>query len=183
MTLALESAPALPIAYFLAGLIKVFLIPAPVSWMNRGSRFAQAARGMVFGLPMPICSCGVLPRYETLMKRGVAPTAGVAFLIATPELGIDALLLSIPLLGSDLTMARLIAAIIVALAAGYILGRLMPSPQPNLCQQNLKMLPSHSASKVDSNTDSWTWLTILYRGSYSAWASQPWLSPYCPTKP
>ena len=97
--------------------------------MNRGSRLTQAARGVCFGLPIPICSCGVLPVYETLMKRGVAPTAGLAFLIATPELGIDALLLSIPLLGSELTVARLVAAVIVALAAGYLLGRLMPTNQ------------------------------------------------------
>ena len=72
------------------------------------------ARGTAFGLPLPICSCGVLPFYETLARAGVPSAAGVAFLVATPELGIDAVLISLPLLGADLTVARIVAAVLVS---------------------------------------------------------------------
>ena len=65
---------------------------------------------MVIGLPFPICSCGVVPLYRTLVAKGAPPAAAMAFLVATPELGLDAILLSIPLLGPDVTVLRLVTA-------------------------------------------------------------------------
>ena len=122
-TLLVESAPALLIAYVLAGLVRAFFSPATAQWLGRGSRTTQAGKGVLFGLPLPICSCGVLPVYESLVRRGVPATAAMGFLVATPELGIDAILISLPLLGADMTIARLIAAFCVALLAALIVGR------------------------------------------------------------
>ena len=101
--LALQSAPALILAYFLCGLISVYLPSAPLRWMQKGKPAKQAMKGMMVGLPLPVCTCGVLPLYRTFINKGVPLSASTAFLIATPELGIDALLLSIPLLwdGND----------------------------------------------------------------------------------
>ena len=123
LDLLFESAPALVIGYFLAGVMGVMLPHLPVQWMNRGSRFTRAAKGTVIGLPVPVCSCGVVPLYQGLVKSGVSASAGMAFMVATPELGIEALLLSIPLLGTELTIARAVGAAVVALAAGVIAGR------------------------------------------------------------
>ena len=123
LSLALQSAPALLIAYVLAGLLTAFVTPARLQWLSGGSVGTQALKGVGFGLPLPICSCGVLPLYETLVKRGVPGTAAVAFLVATPELGLDAVLLSIPLLGAELTMARVLAAFLVATVVALLVGR------------------------------------------------------------
>ncbi|MEM6708968.1 MAG: permease [Pseudomonadota bacterium] len=120
--LALISAPALVLGYLLAGLVRVFLSPRALSWLHSGSRLNQASKGIAFGLPLPICSCGVLPLYQSLIRSGVPLTAGIAFLIATPEIGIDALLLSVPLLGESLTLLRLAAALAVALGVALLLG-------------------------------------------------------------
>jgi uncharacterized membrane protein YraQ (UPF0718 family) len=125
VTLAFESAPALLFAFMGAGLVRGLLTPASTQWISRGSGPSQAAKGMAFGLPLPICSCGVLPLYEGLIRAGVPTTAGLAFLIATPELGLDAILISIPLLGGELTAVRLIAAAVVAFLAAVVLGRLL----------------------------------------------------------
>ena len=122
--LAIESAPALLFAYLAAGLIRVFLPDSWIDWMGRGSRPGQAVRGMVMGLPLPICSCGVLPVYQSLVVRRVPPTAGLSFLIATPELGIAALLLSIPLLGLEMTLVRVLGAMALAVFVAVVLGRL-----------------------------------------------------------
>ena len=122
LTLSLQTAPALLIAYFLAGLIGVVITPARAQWMAGGSRGTQALRGVVFGLPLPICSCGVLPVYESLVKRGVPGVAAMGFLVATPELGLDAILISIPLLGEEMTFARLGAAFMVAMGAALLVG-------------------------------------------------------------
>jgi uncharacterized membrane protein YraQ (UPF0718 family) len=125
LILVLESAPALLLAYLSAGLIRAVLVPKTIKWLGRGSVLTQSTKGMAFGLPLPICSCGVLPYYETLVKKGVPPAAGLAFLVATPELGLDAVLLSVPLLGAELTIARVVAAIIVALTASWLISRLI----------------------------------------------------------
>ncbi|MEM9533153.1 MAG: permease [Pseudomonadota bacterium] len=122
LELALISAPALLLGYLLAGLVRALLGEKSSRWLNRGSRVLQAGKGITFGLPMPICSCGVLPVYESLVRRGVAPAAAMAFLIATPELGIDALALSVPLLGVELTLWRLGAAAAVALIVALLLA-------------------------------------------------------------
>lgn len=121
--LARESAPALLIAYVGAGLVFALLPQGTVDWMGRGSRLSQAARGMAFGLPLPVCSCGVVPLYRSIVVAGVPPTAAMAFLIATPELSLDAILISLPLLGGEFTVARVAAAAAVALGTGWFVGR------------------------------------------------------------
>lgn len=124
ITLSLESAPALLLAFGLAGLVQVFLPQASFRWMQTGRPWSDASRGVVFGLPLPICSCGVVPLYRSLINRGVPATAAMAFLVATPELGLDAILISWPLLGSELAIARVVACIIVALLVGVVVGSL-----------------------------------------------------------
>jgi uncharacterized membrane protein YraQ (UPF0718 family) len=126
--LFVESAPALLVGFLLAGLAHAYLPYASLGWISRGSRLSQAARGVVVGLPLPICSCGVVPLFHSLVRRGVPSAAAIAFLIATPELGIDALLISLPLLGVELTAARLVVALVVALLAGALVSRLVTAP-------------------------------------------------------
>jgi len=122
LALLLETAPALVLGFTLAGLIVAFLPKLPSRWLNASTPLGQAGRGVVFGLPLPICSCGVVPVYEGLVRRGAPVTASMAFLVATPELGPDSLLLSLPLLGPELTGIRLMAALILALLVGVFVG-------------------------------------------------------------
>jgi uncharacterized membrane protein YraQ (UPF0718 family) len=127
LSLALESAPALLLAYLGAGLLDAFMPHGTVSWMRRGSNLTSALRGVAFGLPLPVCSCGVIPLYRSLVVRGTPAAAALAFLVATPEIGIDAVLLSLPLLGTNLTLVRLASAAVVAVAVGWFIGRLAPA--------------------------------------------------------
>ncbi|PHX65347.1 MAG: hypothetical protein CK550_05305 [Gemmatimonadetes bacterium] len=123
--LTLESAPAILLAYAAAGLVHAFVPVGGLAWMSRGSRLRQGLAGMAVGLPLPVCSCGVVPLYQQLLKQGASTTAAVAFLIATPELGIDAVLLSVPLLGMEFTILRVMAAALAALGVALIMGRLI----------------------------------------------------------
>jgi hypothetical protein len=86
------------------------------------------------------------------MKKGIPPAAAIAFLIATPELGLDAIVISIPLLGVEMTVARLIAATAVALCAGIVAGGLVRGeparPVPEGCVSSLgEVAPKDSAAK------------------------------------
>ena len=122
LSLALTTAPALLLGFSLAGLLQIVFPSTPLGWMRSGSAPGDAVRGLVFGLPLPICSCGVIPLYRTLIRRGVPTSAAMAFLVATPELGLDAILISFPLLGGQLTLARIVAATLVALLVGTVVG-------------------------------------------------------------
>ena len=124
LELAAASAPALLLAYLGAGLLFTYVPAAGVAWLGRGSALSQAGRGMLFGLPLPICSCGVLPLYHSLVRRGVPSAAAFAFLVATPELGLDAMILSMPLLGGSFTLARVAAAALIAIGVGLALSRI-----------------------------------------------------------
>lgn len=127
--LLLESAPALVLGYALAGVLTLGLTSAHLRALGRGGRLGQALKGVVFGLPLPVCSCGVLPLYESFVRRGVPAAAAMAFFVATPELGLDAVLLSVPLLGLPITLARILSAFVVAVLVGLLLsGRTSGAP-------------------------------------------------------
>tara|TARA_Y100001978_G_C23697835_1_gene438717 strand:- start:2207 stop:4045 length:1839 start_codon:yes stop_codon:yes gene_type:complete len=123
MRLAWESAPALLLAYLAAGLVYGFMPKGSLAWMSRGGNLSQSLRGMGFGLPLPICSCGVVPVYRSLVSKGVPVSAALSFLVATPELSIDAVLISLPLLGGEFTLVRVACAAAVALLVGWGVGR------------------------------------------------------------
>lgn len=121
--LALETAPMLLLAFLFAGIIKAFMPDSFVSWLTRGKALNQATKGMVVGIPLPLCSCSVVPVYQSLINKGVAQSAAIAFLIATPELGIDALLISLPLLGTEMTITRLVCAAILAVTVALLVSK------------------------------------------------------------
>jgi len=123
LSMAIESAPALLFAFLLVGLAQAFL---PDTWLHgnsRGSSFRQALRGVAIGLPLPVCSCGVVPIYHEMVRRGAAMAAAIAFLVATPELEIAAVLLTWRLLGGELALVRIGAAALLALGVGMLVGR------------------------------------------------------------
>ena len=123
-TLAMQSAPALAIAYIASIFLFTYLTPKSVTWLSKGNTLAQATKGVAVGLPLPICSCGILPFYQTLISKGVPSTAAIAFLIATPELGLDAVFISLPLLGTKMTVIRVSCAVLFAFAVALLMSRL-----------------------------------------------------------
>ncbi len=149
LMLALESAPALLLAYLMAGLVHVYLPKAGLAWLSRGGALQQAGRGVAFGLPLPLCSCGVVPVYRSLVVRGAPPTAAMAFFVATPELGLDAVFLSIPLLGPEITIARVAAAAAVALLIGLIVGPLAKRAEGADAEEDASPVPTGLVNQLE----------------------------------
>ncbi|MEO0478593.1 MAG: permease [Planctomycetota bacterium] len=121
--LVLESAPILLLAYLFVGFAHVFLPSTWVDRMNAKTTVGQAFRGVAVGLPLPVCSCGVVPIYKSLVQKGAAAAAALAFLVATPELEIAAIALTAKLMGMEFAVSRLIAAAALALLVGSLIGR------------------------------------------------------------
>ncbi len=129
--LLLDSAPYVIIGLVLGGLLKMFLSTEYVARHLGRGRFSSVLKAALFGIPLPLCSCGVLPAAAALKRQGANNGATTAFLIATPESGIDSIAISYALLDPIMTVARPLAAFISALVAGSLENFLNP-PRPQL---------------------------------------------------
>jgi uncharacterized membrane protein YraQ (UPF0718 family) len=124
----LESAPYVLLGLLAAGLLQAFL---PVSLISRhlgGRSGASVMKAALFGVPMPLCSCGVVPAATGLRKSGASRGATVSFLISTPETGVDSIAITYALLDPVMTVLRPIAAFFTATSAGLLVNRL-PAPE------------------------------------------------------
>jgi uncharacterized membrane protein YraQ (UPF0718 family) len=128
--LVLEASPSLLLGLLAAGALHAWVPTDLLARLAGTGRLRQSLTGALAGLPVPVCSCGVLPAYEGLVRRGLPGPAAVGFLIAGPEVGIPALLLSASLLGGAFTSARLAAALGVAVGVAWWLGRGAVSAAP-----------------------------------------------------
>jgi HflK protein len=121
-----EAAPFLLAGFVLAGALAV-LMPSGALQRHLGrGNIRSVLWASALGAPLPLCSCGVLPTALALRKQGATEGATVAFLVATPETGIDQLALSYSLTDPLLTAARPIAGILSAIAAGIATNFLGP---------------------------------------------------------
>lgn len=113
-----ESAIYVVFGLVVGGLLRVFLSPNTVARHLGNGRFSSVAKAGLIGIPMPLCSCGVLPAAASLKKQGASNGATTAFLISTPETGVDSIAISYALLDPILTVMRPISAFFTAIAAG-----------------------------------------------------------------
>ena len=114
-------APWLLAGFFLAGVVSVLL---PREWVVRAMGRAKGWRGVLnavlIGVPLPICSCGVLPLTTGLRKAGAGKGAVAGFLISTPQTGIDSILATYALMGPAFAIARPLAAFATGLVGGSV---------------------------------------------------------------
>ena len=118
VTLFSEMAPFLLLGFLLAGILHVwvpnhFYVPK-ISKPN----FKSVLWSALFGIPLPICSCGVIPTSIALRKEGASKGASVSFLISTPATGVDSILATYSLLGGPFAILRPVAAFMTAMLGG-----------------------------------------------------------------
>ena len=115
--------PWLVAGFFAAGVIAVWI---PRSWVNRvmggSSGFSGILRAVLVGVPLPICSCGVLPIATGLRRSGAGKGATAAFLISTPQTGIDSILATYALMGPVFAIARPLAAALTGIVGGAVVS-------------------------------------------------------------
>lgn len=116
----LESSFFFLVGLLLAGLLWYFLSERDLRRLLSSERGKGVLRAALVGIPLPLCSCSVLPVAAQLRRAGVSKGAVTAFLIATPESGVDSIMLTYALTDPVLTVARPVAAFATALAAGGV---------------------------------------------------------------
>jgi uncharacterized membrane protein YraQ (UPF0718 family) len=88
-------------------------------WVG-GRGFAAVSRAALFGAPLPLCSCGVLPAAIGLHRSGASKEATVSFLISTPETSVDSIAVTYALMGPVMAVYRPVAALVSAIATGMM---------------------------------------------------------------
>ncbi len=121
--------------FLIAGFMHIFIRPEKIgAFLNRGT-FRPVFLSALIGVPIPLCSCGVVPAAAGLRKQGASKGATLSFLISTPESGIDSISVTYALLDPIMTVVRPLCAFLTAMVAGMMenmFGTVTASPKEAL---------------------------------------------------
>ena len=117
-----EMAPYLLLGFLLAGVLHAFVPRRIYSTYLAGNGFRSVAAAALFGIPLPLCSCGVIPTAMSMRREGASKAATVSFLISTPQTGVDSIAATASLLGGGFAVLRPVVALITALFGGLLTG-------------------------------------------------------------
>lgn len=120
--------PYLLLGFGLAGLMHAF-IPSHyyADYLSRPT-LRSVLYATLFGIPLPLCSCGVIPTAMSLRREGASRGAVTAFLVATPQTGVDSIIATYSLMGWPFALIRPFAALLTAVFAGVMTHFLADSP-------------------------------------------------------
>ncbi len=117
-----EMSPYLLLGFFIAGLLHSFVPEQIYSRHLSESNWKSVFKAALFGIPLPLCSCGVLPTAVSLRNNGASRAASTSFLIATPQTGIDSIAATYSLLGPAYAIIRPVAALVTAMFGGALVS-------------------------------------------------------------
>ncbi len=118
----LELSPPLLLGLLIAGLLHVLLPPGLISRHLSGQGYRDVGRAVLFGIPLPLCSCGVIPTALGLRKEGASKGAATGFLISTPQTGVDSILVSASFLGWPFALFKVLAAFVTGMVGGILVN-------------------------------------------------------------
>jgi hypothetical protein len=120
-----EMAPYLLLGFLIAGVLHVF-VPQKfyANYLSRKNRLSVLWAALL-GIPLPLCSCGVIPTAIGLRNEKASKGAIASFLIATPQTGIDSILATFSLMGLGFAIIRPVAALITGVCGGLLVNRLV----------------------------------------------------------
>ena len=116
----LDTAFWLLIGLLAAGFIKSFIAENTMQRWVGGHGIGAILRAALFGAPLPLCSCGVLPAAIGLRRAGASKEATVSFLISTPETSVDSVAVTYALMGPVMAIFRPLAALVNAVGTGLL---------------------------------------------------------------
>lgn len=115
-------APYLLLGFLIAGILHAFVPKTLYAKYLAPPTFRSVALAALFGVPLPLCSCGVIPTAMSMRREGASRAATVSFLIATPQTGVDSIAATASLLGAPFALLRPVAALLTALLGGSLVG-------------------------------------------------------------
>ncbi|MBN2509767.1 MAG: permease, partial [Spirochaetales bacterium] len=120
VTLFLDMAPYIMLGTTIAGILHVAIRKSFVARHAGSGNWLSVVKASLFGVPLPLCSCGVIPTATYLKNAGASKPAVVSFLISTPQTGIDSMIATYGLMGPFMAVFRPITAFIAGITGGTI---------------------------------------------------------------
>lgn len=165
-----EMSPYLLLGFLVAGILHAFVPRTLYARYLAGNDFRSVALAALFGVPLPLCSCGVIPTAMSMRREGASKAATVSFLISTPQTGVDSIFATGSLLGLPFALLRPAAAFVTALLGGSLVAAVDKEPEPTPVPRSAADAPRMSfAGKcraalrygfVDMMQDIGRWLVI-----------------------
>jgi len=131
----IESAPYVLFGFFAAGILKAYLPEKAVARHLGKNNTSSVLKASLFGIPLPLCSCGVIPAAIELRKQGASKGASSAFLVSVPETGVDSVAITWALLDPVMTIVRPVASFFTATLTGLAINRLPEDPSPAITEE------------------------------------------------
>lgn len=125
-----QAAPWVLLGFAAAGAIHAWSPEGALARLLGGRGPGSVLKAALIGIPLPLCSCGVLPVAAGLRRRGAGRGATAAFLVSTPETGVDSIAATWALMDPLMTLLRPLAAFLTAMAAGLATNLLPERPAP-----------------------------------------------------
>lgn len=116
----LNTAIYMLLGFFVAGILYIFFKAEKIKKYLGTGKTRPVILSALLGIPIPLCSCGVVPVAAGLKKQGANSGAALSFMIATPESGIDSISISYAMLDPIMTVIRPVAGFITAIATGIV---------------------------------------------------------------
>jgi len=145
-----EAAIYILFGFFIAGLLYIFYPKEKVVKALGKKGFGSVLKAAFIGIPLPLCSCGVIPTAFSLRKQGASRGATLSFLISTPETGVDSIAISYALLDPIMTFFRPVAAFLTAMFAGITENIVTPKDEVLVTE------PNHCTTCNNSDVDGHT---------------------------
>lgn len=128
-------APYLLLGFFLAGVMHAFVPQTLYRRYLGGHSFRAVLNAALLGIPLPLCSCGVIPTAMSLRKEGASKGATVSFLISTPQTGVDSIIATYSLMGLPFALIRPLVALVTSLLGGCLVNKLDDKESPEVQQR------------------------------------------------
>lgn len=135
--LTLEMAPYLMLGFLFAGMLYAWFPAAKMTKYLGKNNAASALNAAILGVPLPLCSCGVIPTGVSFYKNGASKGSAVSFLISTPQTGVDSIMVTWSLLGLPMAIIRPIIALFTGVFGGILTNRL-ENKQENKTDRNIE---------------------------------------------
>jgi len=119
-SLSIAMAPYILFGLLFAGILHE-LVPDSIVTKHLGQdNISSVVKSTVFGIPLPVCSCGVIPLATSIKKSGASKGATLSFLISTPITGVDSIMATYGIFGWIFTLYRAVTSMIIAMVAGIL---------------------------------------------------------------
>lgn len=141
-----EMSPYLLFGFLLAGLMHAFIPGTLYSQYLAKPNFRSVWFAAMLGIPLPLCSCGVIPTAMSLRKEGASKGATASFLIATPQTGVDSIIATFSLMGLPFAIIRPIAALVTALFGGTMVNTFCNDNTQNNNKKEVLNIEKHNHS-------------------------------------